>query len=434
MTPLSFPSGARRGFTLVEMMVGLVVSAVVVGGSIALAISQQKAYLNTSNDRAAQEAARQALVAIGDSLRRAGYGMHPSVALDFGTVPNAVIEYVSTSFAAVGSTSCDPGSGPVACRDRTDGSDEIAFYARDPYFVRALNAQPAASQLTVTGGLTTPLLPGQVLAVACGGACGKRWAYVTVGQTVPANPAAASTAIPLVPAAGGGFDFPRQNAALADTCFGAAVWTDGSPITYALASKVFKVDFYRFYVARFPDPDSGDLRPYLMLDQGLSDGNGPILLPVAPDVDDLQFAYVFPNSPNPANRLVGATPGTRLSNGATAIDLNTTPPTFNDARANAARATQSPANIRAVKVSVVVRSPETDLTLPARAPLTASLPAAGNRPETPFAPGNPGAFPDAYHSRALFEATYDLLNLESRALFCGDYFDGSNPGVNVGGG
>jgi type IV pilus assembly protein PilW len=398
---------------------------------MALLINQQQAYQNTSADRAAQESARQALGAIGSALRRAGYGVHPSVAFDFGTIPNAVLDSVSSAFVAVQGRDC---ATPVACRDRTDGPDQIAFYARDPYFARALFAPPTATQLTITGGLSTPLLPGQVLAVACGGACGKRWAYVTVGQIVPANPAAASTVIPLASAVGGGLDFPTQNAALADACFGGALWTDGTLPSYALASKVFKVDRFRFYVQQFPDPDTNQMRPYLMLDQGLSDATGPIQTPVAPDVEDLQFAYVIPNAPNPANRVVGATSGTAVSSGGSGIDLATAPPTFNDARANASRATQSPANIRAVKVSVVVRSPEGDLTLPGKALTSTFLPQAGNRPEMPSDPANPAAFPDPYHWRALFENTYDLLNMESRALFCGDYFDGSNPGANVGGG
>jgi type IV pilus assembly protein PilW len=424
------PSTPRRGFTIIEMMVGLAVSAIVVAGSITLLINQQQAYQNTSNDRAGQEAARQALVAIGDALRRAGYGIHPSVTFDFGTIPRAIVDYVTPAYAAVTGSNCGTA---VSCRDRTDGSDEIAFYARDPNFVRALYAAPTTSQITITGGLKVPLYQGQVLAVACGGACGKRWAYVTVGQTVPANPTAVSTPIPLRAALGAGFDFPGQNAALTDVCFGAAVWTDNLPTSFALASKVFKVDRYRFYVGRFLDPNSNQMRPYLMLDQGLTDASGPILSPVAPDVDDLQFSFVFPNAPSSANQLVGATPGVAIASGSTGIDLSAVPPTYLDARANAARATQSPTNIRAVKVSVVVRSPEADVTL-GKALTSTYLPAAGNRPEIPSDPSNPAAFPDPLHWRALFEATFDLLNMESHALYCGDYFDGSNPGVNVGGG
>jgi hypothetical protein len=86
-------------------------------------------------------------------------------------------------------------------------------------------------------------------------------------------------------------------------------------------------------------------------------------------------------------------------------------------------------------VSVVVRSPETDITLPGKALATTYLPAAGNRPEIQSDPGNPAAFPDPYHWRALFETTMNVPNMASRLLYCGDYFVGAGgPGPNVGGG
>ncbi len=419
----------QRGFTLVEMLVGVLVSAIIVAGSITLLINQQQAYQNTSNDRAAQEAARLALGAIGDALARAGYGIHPSVTFDFGTIPQVTIEFASTGTVAFTGRDCPT---PVSCRDKTAGSDEIAFYARDPYFVRALAVAPTANQLVLAGGLTTPLYQQQVLSVACM-SCGRRFAYVTVAQTVPANPAAATTIVPLAASAGGSLDFPTQNAALTDPCFGANLATATStPDVFSQASKVFKVDRYRFYTAQFPDPDSGQMRPYLMLDQGLVDASGAILTPVAPDVEDLQFAYVLPSSGVP---LVGATPSIAVNNDATGIDLTVAPPLYGESRASASRVTQRPANIRAVRVSVVVRSPETDITLPFKALTSTYLPAAGNRPLIPSQPNNPAAFPDPFHWRALFETTVNVPNMASKLLYCGDYWVGSgNPGPNVGGG
>ena len=422
--------GFMPGFTLIEMMVGVAVSAIIVAGSISLLISQQQAYQNTSNDRAGQEAARVALGAIGDALSRAGYGIHPSVTFDFGTIPQVTIEFASTGTVAFTGKDC---ATAVTCRDSTAGSDQIAFYARDPYFVRALAQAPTSTQLVIAGGLKAALYQGQVLAVACM-SCGKRWAYVSVGATVPANTALATTIIPLAAAAGAGYDFPGQNAALTDPCFGANLAAANSPPdVFSLASKVFKVDRYRFYVDhQYIDPDTGLPRPYLMLDQGLTDANGPILTPVAPDVDDIQFAYVLPTSAVP---LVGATSGTAVTNDPAGIDLNVQPPVYGDSRASPSRVTQSPANIRAVRVSVVVRSPETDITLPVKALATTYLPAAGNRPEIPSDPGSPAAFPDPYHWRALFETTVNVPNMASRLLYCGDYYVGTGvPGANVGGG
>ncbi len=348
----------RRGFTLVEMMVGILVSTIIIAGSITLLVNQQQAYQNTSNDRAGQEAARVALGAIGEALGRAGYGIHPSVTFDFGDIPNMTIEFTSAGTVTFSGRDCTP---PVGCRDKADASDEIAFYTRDPYFVRALAAAPTASQLVVAGNLKTPLYQGQVLAVACM-SCGKRWAYVTVAGTVEPDAAATTTTIPLE-VSGGGLDFPHQNGALADTCFGANLATATStPEVFSRATKIFKVDRYRFYVThQFVDPDSRQIRPYLMLDQGLVDAHGQILTPVAPDIDDLQFAYVLPDSAVP---LVGATESQAIASGPGGIDLTVSPPLYGDTRSSPSRVTQSPANIRAVRVSVVVRSPETDITLP----------------------------------------------------------------------
>jgi type IV pilus assembly protein PilW len=439
--PVSRSSG--QGFSLIEMMVGLMVSAVIVAGSISLLINQQQAYQNTSSDRAGQESARLALGTIGDALRRAGYGIHPSVTFDFGDIPGGVgvvFDSVDTSAHAYLGRDC---ATPVTCRDNADGpagSDQIAFYARDPHFVRALYSAPNPTQLAVVGALTSPLLKGQVLAVACGGLCGKRWAYVTVDHTAPGS--GGSTNIILH--SGSGFDFPYQNAALSDSCFGANLW-DGTtdPVTglpldriaFRTASKVFKVDRFRFYVDRYLDPDSGQLRPYLMLDQGLTDDTGrPVRTPVASDIDDLQFAYVFPNAPLVANKLIGATAGNSVNNSNLGIDLTVSPPVYLDAMANNSRATQSPANIRAVRVSVVVRSPEADITLPGKSLVNTYLPAAGNRGEVVSDPANPGNFPDPYHWRSSFESTFDVPNMDSHALSCGDYSDGTTTGLNVGGG
>ncbi len=415
----------HRGFTLVEMIVGVLVSSIIIAGSITLLVNQQQAYQNTSNDRAGQEVARVALGAIGEALDRAGYGIHPSVAFDFGNIAAMTIEFTSPGTVAF-------NTGKPGCSDSTTGSDQIAFYARDPYFVRALAAAPTTSQLVVAGNLKTPLYQGQVLAVACM-SCGKRWAYVTVGGTVAPSPSAATTAIPLEAASGGGLDFPHQNGALSDACFGANLATATStPDVFSQATKVFKVDRYRFFRGQYPDPDNGQLRPYLMLDQGLTDGTGPILTPVAPDIDDLQFAYVLPDSAIP---LVGATESQAIASGPNGIDLTVPPPLYGDSRASPSRVTQSPANIRAVRVSVVVRSPETDITLPLKALTSTYLPKAGNRPEIASNPADPAAAPDPYHWRALFETTVNLPNMGSRLLYCGDYWVGSGSGgANVGGG
>jgi type IV pilus assembly protein PilW len=441
MTLRLSPHPRSRGFTLIEMMVGLTVSTIIIAGSITLLVNQQQAYQNSANDRAGQESARLALTAMGDALRRAGYGIHPAATFDFGDIQSVAFDSVSSTLVKFLGRDCPTN---VACRDNVDppaGSDQIAFYSRDPYFVRALFSQPTATQIVVAGNLTSPLLKGQVLAVSCGGSCGKQWAYVMVDHTTSGTSSGSAITTIFLQASGNGLDFPYQNNALTNTCYGGYVWdgkldtNTGLPVNqaaFALSSKVFKVDRYRFYVARFVDPDNNQLRPYLMLDQGLTDNRGAVTVPVAADIDDIQFTYIFPNAPAAANLAIGDTG--LVANGPTGIDLTVSPPLLADTRNSFARQNQSPANIRAVKMSVVVRSPETDITLPKKALSSTYLPAAGNHGEVASDPRNPTTYPDPYHWRALFEETVEVPNMDVRALFCGDYSNGVQTGLNLGGG
>ena len=61
-----------RGFTLTELLVGLVVTAIVAAGALSLLVGQQRAFKGSASDRAMQESARAALSEMGMNLRRAG--------------------------------------------------------------------------------------------------------------------------------------------------------------------------------------------------------------------------------------------------------------------------------------------------------------------------------------------------------------------------
>ncbi len=407
MRPIHAHRAARRhGFTLVELLVSLVVVGFMVAGAMALLGQQQRAFQNTAADRALQEAARTALSEMGQSLRRAGYGMEPWLAFDFGS-----LNIVATTPAIV-TNSYDPlgtcAGAPVACRDSIVGSDEIVFYARDPAFGRLVGAAPSGATLTIQGGFKDTVYPGQILQVMCASAAAT--AYVTVAQRIdPTTPPPASTAIQLATDTGA---FPRQTTRLVGTgCF-QSDWAN---------AKVFWIDRFRYYVQRFTDEDTGVLRPYLMLDRGLSDGGKSLAEPVAPDVEDLQVAYVFPGSAAPAQQVVGATAGTGLVNSATSIDLAVAPPAYSDVTTAASRRTQSPANIRAVRVSLVVRNPGPDITLGVQA-----VPNAGNR--APYA-GQPS------FRYLRIETTAATRNLGSRSPYFPFYTTNSGADLlNFGGG
>ncbi|BDG04279.1 prepilin-type N-terminal cleavage/methylation domain-containing protein [Anaeromyxobacter oryzae] len=377
-----------RGFTLLELAVSLLLVAILVAGAVSLLSSQRRALTTTSGDRAMQETVRTALDDLGANLRRAGFGIDPALAFDFTTYQCAA---------------------PVTCRDSIAGPDEIVFYARDPLFKATISATPSATQLTIAGGLQAPLYRGQILQIMCG--AGSDVAYVTVGSKVAANwtpPAAApaSTAIPLLAATGA---FPQQNAKLTSGCFSTG-WS---------AARVYRLDRFRYAVLPYADADlNGVDRPYLMLDRGLLDDDGTSRIePVVADVEDLQLEYVFVNPTTGVARAVGGVSGTGLSNGAASIDLAATPPTYDSARDDATRLTNSPANIRAVRVSVIARLPSQDLyrgrvggneLVQLVASQGPAMPAAGNRPIV-AAPNN--------FARIKIQTTEALRNMDVRAPF-----------------
>ena len=418
------PGRARRGFSLVELMVALVVSTFAVAGALALLAGQQRIFQTSSADRAIQETARVALAEITGNLRLAGYGLEPSFALDFGPLANVVQDRVPPGLvSSVAGYACGAG---VTCRDSAGGPDEIVFHYRNPYFVRNLTAAATTANLTIAGPLAAPLRRGQLLQVVCYSG-DMWWAFVTVGAEVAATNGAVVN-VPLE--SGSNLDFGRQNNLLTDTCFQAAapVGLAASDPAAAAAAKVFKVERFRYFIQTY-DPagnvrpwGTAGARPHLMLDQGLGDAGAPVLQMVAPDVEDLQLSYVFPRAPA-GNQLAGATPGLALADDAAGISLSAATPAYSDRVSAANRATHHPANVGAVRVAVVVRTPEQDFTL--TAPAEATVPASANRAAVPGPAG---------HRRFRFETTTVTPNLDVRAPYFPTYSAAPADRLNVDGG
>jgi type IV pilus assembly protein PilW len=410
-----------RGVTLIELVVALGVSAFTIFAATVLMMQQQRSYASTSSDRAQQEAGRMALRDISSHLRMAGYGVDPALAFDFGptaSVPRANLVSPATQVQQ----STHQCGAPVTCRDSTAGSDEVVFLSRNPAFSRRATAVDTGS-IRILGDLRRPLMAGQILLVSCTGGSRVR-AYVTVAQTVspPATPDPANEVVIVLDAgqmAGILPVFPHENGQLDDTCF---------DLTGVLAPMVTQVDRYRYYVDWFDPQGNGTAaqtegaRPYLMLDRGLPAVGA---VPVAPDVEDLQLSYAYPPAvAGGAVTMVGASPGTNAAAEAFPMTTGVVPPAMADAPDAASRTTRHPANIRAVRISVVVRSSDHDLSLTGNTDRT--LPAAGNRAAFEGLPG--------YH-RSLFETTVVLRNASSQAFV----YPTTDPtsveaGVNVGGG
>jgi hypothetical protein len=105
------------------------------------------------------------------------------------------------------------------------------------------------------------------------------------------------------------------------------------------------------------------------------------------------------------------------------VSVTVTPPRNDAAPDDPSRRTGSPGNIQGVRVAIVVRTPEPDITY--ESAVDRELPAAGNRPVVTGPAG---------HRRALYESTVPAYNMQSRFLA----FPMVNPagarGFNVGGG
>lgn len=419
MTPRR-PSAPPAGFTLVEVLVSTVITAIVIMGGIALLMSQQRMYKSSAGERGLQETARISLGEIASSLRMAGFGVDPPLVIDFGPADNL---NMAQAPVMPGKTVRNSPSylcnAAVTCRDRVDGPDELVFYTRNQRFARTLSSVPDTNTINLAGPLNTPLYKGQILQLLC--TTGNMyWAYVTVDAYVAPTAMAAPVRVSLTPPPNGGdLDFPFQQAMIGNPSY--------SDCFLGGTAMVTRVERYRYSIGTFDGVGNAvahqtpGSRPYLMLDQGLTDETGqPITTVIAPDVEDLQVSYLFPVGATP---LVGATQGLPVTNAADSIDLAPAngSPGFGTPMDAASRTNQSPSNIRGVRISIVARSAAWESTLP-----DAVVPAAGNRPDLAGLPG---------YRRMRVETTVFLPNLDSRS----PYYPvlSSNNGVdllNVGGG
>jgi type IV pilus assembly protein PilW len=353
-----------RGITLVETLVAMGVTAIVLVAVIAAASSQQRAFHGGQRLRSAQGSARAALLYLEQKVPLAGWGMDPALAFDF--------QYYGC-----------PASPAVCSRDRTGDADELVFYARNPmYWVpeEGQTGTPKGRAWTFVGisGLSAKVTAragdvfpkGQIYQVVCPGEL--KYAYFTVGATKKVT-APADVDLALVDQSDAS-PFLRQDVAA------------GYP-----GCRMFQIDRFRFYVR--PVALGGDrYDPYLFLDTGTDlDGDGEVevaeQLVIAEGIEALQVAYVFANPALGAAGDKAATPvGTGLAEADQSVsatldvaekialtnfpgaapasgETKYAPSSFFRYRyADARRQTSHQANIRAVRVALVARSPEPDST------------------------------------------------------------------------
>lgn len=411
MTPMR-TRPRHRGFTLVEMLIAITVSAAVIAAAVGVARSQQQAYYDGARVRAAQASARNALLFLEKNVSQAGYGMAPSLAFDFDRSGGPCPTELST------------GSTPPCARDRTDDSDELVFYARNPvYWVPQDPATDPAgrawrvtaissSRLTLGAREGQTFRRGQVLLVVCAGAT--QYAYVTVSTTTP------------VPSGGGSIDLPLTAASSTDPFLGQESATDAC--FGAGTARAFQIDRYRIHV-RPVDVGGGRRDPYLVLDQGIDVAGSTAIDEadeqfIAEGIESIQVAYILANGTQVGASggvsLVRGAPGDATSNQLTTLSFPGAAPVGTESVYSptswyryymgpppaAERLTNHQANIRAVRIAVVARSPEPDLTkrwMPPSLQLNQTAAAAW------ITPG------DGYE-RVSFETTIPLPNMTTQGM------------------
>ena len=399
---------AQRGFTLLELVIGVAVSLVVIAGAVVMLQGQSRGLQVSQSDRALQESGRMALGAISQDLRMAGYGVEPPMVFDFGQMTNVPMERalqgtgktVTFGGNAAGATGF-PCAAAVTCRDGIAGPDELAFQYRNPSFNHRIVAVPSATSIVIEGPLNVPIRAGQVFQAICFTG-NMPWAYVRAANEVAAS---ADPTVRIALEAGTDLDYPHQNEAIApatgDACFGSG------------QARLLEVERVRYFIQSYDGLgnvtawNAPGSRPFLMLDRGLRAADqAPILEVVSPDVEDLQVSYIFPLAAV-GNQVAGATVGVPVDNSATGIDFAPPGgpfPNYATPRLATARTTHYPSNIRSVRVAVVVRSPSPVSNQPMQ-----EVPASGNRPAIPA--GDPD------YLRALFQTSVSISNMESRAPY-----------------
>lgn len=312
------PPRRTRGFTLLELLIGATASLFILAGIASAFIAIQGSYHSEAQSKRAIETSRVALGFIENELQLAGYGIDPRFAFDFetGVVGNAKDNQAGAGF----------------------WTDDLAFRYRDPTFLRLGELNGSADTVTLqpsAGGTSfDPVRSGMALLLICPG--GTNWWIVRT----TADPAGASIAV--APTTYG----PRKVDA-PPACLNDAAWVtllrERRYRIVNLAGRNFLVRFNNFDV---PDPAAN------------ADYD-----PLAVDVEAFQVSYVMnrggvaPDAVGNGDWIIGNAAGETVPRANTVPDGEPEPPYFDDEYTAPSRFTNHPANIRAVRLSMVVRAP-----------------------------------------------------------------------------
>jgi type IV pilus assembly protein PilW len=327
---------SQRGFTLAELLVGLVVTSIVMTAVVAIFIGVQRSYQAETEVKIITENGRGTLLFLERVLPLAGYGIDPRLAFDVSADTSALEN------RDVKSLTFTPTQPALVGPNDTIVTDDLAFRYRDPAFLKVGRLNGGGTVLTLDEPLGVALPKDKLLLVGCRGGLEAR------AVRVNADTAAAALTVNVTPDV---------------TAFAAN--TNGCLEFTGIASPwIFLIQEHRIRIVNLGG------RPWLVSFRDLRHTTTDLSLgnfdPISPDVEQFQIAFGM-NRARPTlaccqtapdsggNWLVGDTvgenffaqPGSPLATG----------PDYKTGYDQPARYLAHPGNIRSVHVAMVVRSP-----------------------------------------------------------------------------
>jgi type IV pilus assembly protein PilW len=408
-----------RGFTLIELLVGASVALFGIGLVLLTFLAQQRSFNKLDLARESSQAARAALTEMESSLRRAGFGVEPRYAID--------MRYYNC--------------GTVPCRDSATGPDELVFVARNPNYQWHPNGESGCSvangcylgnawqvvDFTGTTNVTNVTIAarpgdffhyGREVMITCANGASATMARVNVRNPTSGSVTAASNLqLQLMPQISGN---PYLDNNMGASCY-------GTPGNVAAGVSLFLIDRYRYAITTFNGT------PWLVLDTGLDlipsgtlpdAGDLNNLIPIAQGVEDMQIAYALqpgttygiaaPDSN--ANWVIGDQAGTQEEPDPTPA-VNP-PPLYATPISDPSRYNRHPGNVHAIRISLGIRSLQSDPTQPGSWP---------GDPILPFNPDTLATFPRenrnaqpatvGRYKRFSVQSNVFLRNMDSRSPF-----------------
>ncbi len=387
-------SPRSHGFTLAEMLVGIVVTSIVLVAVTGVVIAVQNTYQQETESKVLTENGRTALMNLQRIVPMAGYGIDPRMAFDVSaTVPGSLVR---DNFEVNGATFVPP-------QPLVDGgvvvTDDLAFRYRDPAWLHmghfsASSAALSSGDLILDVATTVPIPKDKLLMVVC------RGAVISATMRVTSAVGIGVTSVPV--ASAGAVWGNRDEACLTGTGL-SSPW-------------VFMVHEQRLRIVNLGG------RPWLVsfrnLDQDTRELTDDTFDPIAADVENFQVAFAVnrapvgvgccQTAPDPGgdwtygNTLVGSAPEAVFAQEVAPLGSL---PSYATGYTEPQRFTGTVANIRAVHVGLTMRSPRKDPTGRRASPLESLF-----NWEAPVEPA------DGY-TRTTFHGVMNVPNMLSRSFF-----------------